>query len=29
MGHVTFVAATIEEAQKNFEAACKVLGIAL
>ncbi len=29
MGHVTFVAASIAEAQKNFEAACKVLGIAL
>ncbi|MGB4346261.1 MAG: 5-(carboxyamino)imidazole ribonucleotide synthase [Burkholderiaceae bacterium] len=29
MGHVSFVAASIAEAQKNFEAACKVLGIAL
>jgi len=29
MGHVTFVAPTLEEAQRQFEAACAILGIAL
>jgi len=29
MGHVTFVAPTLAEAQRQFEAACTILGIAL
>jgi 5-(carboxyamino)imidazole ribonucleotide synthase len=29
MGHVTFVAPTVAEAQRQFEAACAILGIAL
>ena len=29
MGHVTFVAPTLAEAQKNFAAACHILGISL
>jgi 5-(carboxyamino)imidazole ribonucleotide synthase len=29
MGHVTFVAPTLAEAQRQFEAACAILGIPL
>ncbi len=29
MGHVTFVAATMQQAQRSFTAACKILGIAI
>jgi 5-(carboxyamino)imidazole ribonucleotide synthase len=29
MGHVTFVAPTLQEAQANFAQACAILGIAL
>jgi 5-(carboxyamino)imidazole ribonucleotide synthase len=29
MGHVTFVAPTLQEAQTSFERACSILGIAL